>query len=93
MADKKFPLEKILTISPESWMASNMVPPLFPDEYELVGVHVDVSTRLPNDDGSSLIDIFAREVPEDAIIVGSYIPSVSDHYHVASGTALVPKRK
>ncbi|MCX6749696.1 MAG: hypothetical protein NTW17_03060 [Candidatus Pacearchaeota archaeon] len=81
-----FDIEKILTVGLRDWADTKRLPPAALDDYELVGVHVEVLTT--NDD---LIGVFAGRVPENTKIVVGYRASVSEKYAVASGTALVSK--
>jgi hypothetical protein len=82
-------IEKILTSSARDYVETIGTKL---SDYNMVGVHVDnfaasLSSR-------KLIEYFAEQVPQGAIVVVSYCPAPGEpHRDVASGTALVPKRK
>mgnify|MGYP001590781838 CR=1 FL=1 len=97
MADYKFPLEKILTITPSEFCSSKGKEL---KDYEMRGVHVDDDLEY----AAPLISRFQEKVPSNAEVVVSFQYAVCGAkaggallgfsnltLQYASGTALIPK--
>ncbi len=97
-AKTHFPLEKILTVSAGDYVKTQRVSHGYSSctarlsDYDMKGVSVELSGI----DETLLAETFSREVPKDAEVVVDYRFSVSksqtNHYLIASGTALIRKK-
>ena len=88
MTDENFPLENILTINAELYVASKGKKP---EDYNYVGIHPNNRWQVTN------METFQKIVPKGTEVVTNFIPSYAtvcgDIVEMrASGTALIPKR-
>jgi hypothetical protein len=86
MTKKRFPLERILTVSATEYVSTRQAEPNML-KYDMVGVHASTTGKEP------IAKYFATVVPSNAEVVVGYRFSVSDGTRIASGTALIPRGK
>jgi len=95
MVDNRFPLEKILNVTPTEYCAS-VGREL--NSYELRGIHATTGYK-----GDTIVEVFAELVPREAEVVVNYRPHfavsqggfLSSAYKIekADGVALIPKEE
>jgi hypothetical protein len=93
-----FPLEKILTVSAGDWIETQTRRGSTTlKNYKMVGVHIEYTEkRALFEIFDPIVPEFAKAVPKNTVVVVNYSFSISGEYGesiVASGTALIPKKK